>query len=308
MTDHQATTTTATDQPLEFTGERYTPEIHGNIELEHRHRYVMAGELVVGKTVLDIACGEGYGSAMLAEVARSVIGVDIAAEAIEHASERYTRGNLQFLTGSCTEIPMAGASVDVVVSFETIEHHDQHDEMLAEVKRVLRPDGVIIISTPDKLEYGAENNEPNPHHVKELTKAEFIEVLSRKFQNVSVYSQRVVYGSTIVQDRPSAFVNYVWQNGRLASKIGLLRTIYYIAMASDAALPLLGNSLFETVVQHVEPSVAEIAQKQAVAEAERVKGLLQKCDGSIAELNAHIAALSDSLTNSLKRLSATNTF
>ncbi|HEY0465678.1 MAG TPA: methyltransferase domain-containing protein, partial [Polyangiaceae bacterium] len=74
--------------PLAWTGERFTPEVHGVIELEHVHRYLLARELVKGKRVLDIACGEGYGSALLASVAREVTGVDVAPECIAHASKR----------------------------------------------------------------------------------------------------------------------------------------------------------------------------------------------------------------------------
>ena len=85
-----------TDSHLEWTGERYLPEIGGTIALEHIHRYLMARELAKDKDVLDIACGEGYGSVMLAEIARHVSGVDISAEAVAHATEKYQKENLQF--------------------------------------------------------------------------------------------------------------------------------------------------------------------------------------------------------------------
>src|SRR5687768_2473380 len=126
-------------QALDFTGERYVPEIRGDIALEHLHRYLLAKQLVAGKTVLDIASGEGYGSSILAESAFKVAGVDISREAVSHAQAKYRAENLEFLLGSCSVIPLSDASVDVVVSFETIEHHDEHELMIKEIKRVLRP-------------------------------------------------------------------------------------------------------------------------------------------------------------------------
>ena len=121
---------------------------HGDIELEHLHRYAIARDLAYGKDVLDIACGEGYGSELLATVARKVTGVDISEEAIAHAARKYVRPNIAFAVGSCACIPLAEANVDLVVSFETIEHHDRHLEMMQEIGRVLRPTGVLIISSP----------------------------------------------------------------------------------------------------------------------------------------------------------------
>src|SRR6187431_2556894 len=107
---------------LEWTGERYLPEVDGEISLEHVHRYLIARELAHNKRVLDIACGEGYGADILAGAATQVVGVDIAEKAVSHASSRYIRPNLQFKQGTCHAIPLADSSVDLVVSFETIEH------------------------------------------------------------------------------------------------------------------------------------------------------------------------------------------
>lgn len=132
---------------MEFTGERFVPEVHGNIELEHLSCYLQACEFASGKIVLDIASGEGYGSAMLASKADKVIGVDISIEAVKHARTRYKNENLEFKVGTCNDIPLPDASVDFVVSFETIEHHDQHEEMMHEIKHVLRPGGMLLIST-----------------------------------------------------------------------------------------------------------------------------------------------------------------
>ena len=138
-------------EELNFTGERYVPGIKGDIEIEHLHRYALALELSKGKNVLDIASGEGYGSYLLSMLAKSVVGVDISKEAILHSSMKYIKSNLTFLCGSADRIPCESHSFDLVVSFETIEHHDKHEEMLQEIKRVLKPDGILILSSPEKL-------------------------------------------------------------------------------------------------------------------------------------------------------------
>src|SRR5690242_16503908 len=103
---------------MEFTGERFVPTETGEIRHEHLHRYAWCSRLVRDKDVLDIACGEGYGSAMLARLARSVTGVDIALDAVQHATERYHDiPGLRFTCGNAAQVPLADQSVDVVVSF-----------------------------------------------------------------------------------------------------------------------------------------------------------------------------------------------
>src|SRR5215831_12932640 len=105
---------------MEFTGERYVPEMEGQIKYEHLHRYALCLQLVAGKTVLDIASGEGYGAALLATSAKFVTGVDIDSRSVEHAKHLYYKPNLTFLTGCCENVPAPDNSFDVVTSFETI--------------------------------------------------------------------------------------------------------------------------------------------------------------------------------------------
>ena len=169
----------------------------GNIRLEHLHRYLLARELSHGRRVLDIACGEGYGSDLLAEVASSVVGVDIVAEVVQHARIRYQRPNLAFAAGSCAAIPLADGSIDVVVCFETLEHHDQHDQMMREVTRVLRPDGLLIISSPDRHEYSEVPGYRNPFHAQELDRSEFARLLESHFSHVRLIGQRIRAGSIV---------------------------------------------------------------------------------------------------------------
>src|SRR2546421_2318665 len=162
---------------LPWTGERYVPSLAGDIAHEHLHRYALAARLAADKVVLDVASGEGYGSALLARTARAVIGVDIDPAAVAHAGQAYPRSNLTFRVGTCWGLPVPDGSVDLVVSFETLEHHDRHVEMMVEVRRVLRPDGAFICSTPDRVAYSDLPGYKNPYHVRELTAAQFDELL-----------------------------------------------------------------------------------------------------------------------------------
>jgi ubiquinone/menaquinone biosynthesis C-methylase UbiE len=197
------------ESQLPWTGERYVPQLTGQIQLEHVHRYLLAREYAKDKDVLDIASGEGFGSAILANTARTVIGVDISAEAVKHASVCYQIGNVEFRQGSCTEIPLDNNSIDLVVCFETIEHVDEHKATMAEIKRVLRSGGILIISSPDKKEYSILPNYHNPFHVRELFKEEFEDLLQTYFKNVALLSQRIIYGSGILPEgRPVAFIGY----------------------------------------------------------------------------------------------------
>ena len=244
-----------TDAPaLPFTGERYVPEVGGNLQLEHLHRYLLAARVAAGRAVLDIACGEGYGSAMLASVAASVTGVDSSQEAIAHAQERYRSGNLDFRQGSCAAIPLPDASVDVAVSFETIEHHDQHEAMMREIKRVLRPGGALVISSPDKLEYSDRPQYRNPHHVRELYRDEFAGLLGAFFRNHAIYGQRVMYGSTIFGEANAEETGcFERAGGKLQYVRGVPRAVYLVAVASDAELPALACGLLEQPIGEAEP-------------------------------------------------------
>jgi len=258
---------------MEFTGERFVPEVHGNIELEHLHRYLQACQIAARKEVLDIASGEGYGSAMLANKASKVIGVDISAEAVNHARKRYNKENLEYMIGSCADIPLPDASVDMVVSFETIEHHDQHEKMMQEIMRVLRPTGVLLISSPDKYHYSVEPGFSNPYHIKELYQHEFKQLLGSYFKYVTYFGQRVIYGSGIfAESLPTPLLSY-WQESEFIREIpGIPKPIYWIALASNAELPKLAAGVLEQPIND-----SEIIQSWGRIVAER--------DGQIANLN-----------------------
>ena len=184
---------------LEPTGERYLPWLEeASIGYEHVHRYAYATQFVQNKRVLDLACGEGYGSYLLAKTAKSVAGIDIDNNTIKHARNKYIKQNLEFRVGSITEVPIGGESIfDVAVCFEALEHIEDHQKLLSEVKRLLTPEGVFIVSTPNKTVYSDEPQYNNPFHVHELYFDEFRELLEKYFKNVKFLGQRIYCNSNI---------------------------------------------------------------------------------------------------------------
>jgi SAM-dependent methyltransferase len=239
---------TAPLQPLEWTGERLTTAASGQVEIEHLHRYFLARELCRGLDVLDVASGEGYGSALLAQVARSVIGVELSDDAVAHASTAYVAPNLRFQQGDARNLPLADASVDAVVSFETIEHFYEHEQFIAEIRRVLRPGGLLIISSPEPSVYSPTGSSANPYHVRELTRAEFENLLRSVFPHLDILAQRPMLGSALIaDDRAGASRTITFErrgDNHYEMNRNLARPPYIIAIASDEAIPAAPNSLF----------------------------------------------------------------
>jgi SAM-dependent methyltransferase len=188
---------------LAFTGERFVPGAKGEIWIEHWHRYHFAARWCAGKRVLDVACGEGYGTALLARHAAHVTGADISAEAIAHARNRYgSLANAKFVEASCTALPLDDASVDVAVSFETIEHIAAQAEFIEELARVLKPGGVLVLSCPNKLEYSDKRGFINEFHVKELYRDELEALVAARLPEVAWYGQRPSFFSVIAPESP----------------------------------------------------------------------------------------------------------
>ncbi len=176
---------------MEFTGERMIlGAVDKELETEHLDRYRFAEQFVSGKTVLDAACGSGYGTKMLAGTAENVTGIDISKEAIEYAGMLYKADNISYVIGTVSDLPFPDMSFDVVVSFETIEHIDRDTQILFldEIKRVIKREGILIISTPNKAVYDERGT--NRFHVDELSYNEFKAVLEDRFNNVCFFSQK----------------------------------------------------------------------------------------------------------------------
>ncbi|WP_125722356.1 class I SAM-dependent methyltransferase [Flavobacterium ustbae] len=216
-----------------WTGERLETFILTRDAIEHLHRYAIVSDYITNKVVLDIACGEGYGSNLMSKDASFVYGVDIDDDTIGKAKLKYNEENLEFRVGSADKIPLESNSVDVVVSFETLEHHDKHEEMMLEVKRVLRKDGILIISTPDKLHYSDDRNFNNKFHIKELYKNDFKELVLRHFHKMQLLTQVYCGGISSIQDESNQMEVNVFSGNYSTIKNEFIKPLYLIIIASD---------------------------------------------------------------------------
>ena len=226
---------------LEWTGERFLPWIEeALVAYEHLHRYAFASRFVAGKRVLDIGSGEGYGTFLLAQSASFAAGIDVDLPTIEHSASKYRRDNLDFVAASAIQLPF-DKPFDVVVCFETLEHVENQEGLLSEARRLLEPDGLLIVSTPDKQTYSDDPHFDNPFHAHELYFEEFQDLLGRHFKETRFLGQRVYPTSNIWPlDDPegSGFAEYIIE--RSSSEFGLAKSkkpdpVYYIGLASNTS-------------------------------------------------------------------------
>jgi SAM-dependent methyltransferase len=183
---------------VEGTPERFVPELmHGElVEAEHLARYWWASTLVEGKVVLDAGCGVGYGSNILARSgARQVIAVDAASAALE-AAQADVHPSVRLLQGDVRRLPLDDGSCDVVVCFEVIEHLDDPEVALDEFARVLSPDGVLAVSSPNRNVYVPGN----PHHKHEFVPEELEAALANRFGYVRLHRQHDWIASALLDD------------------------------------------------------------------------------------------------------------
>ncbi|MBW8368783.1 MAG: class I SAM-dependent methyltransferase [Arenimonas sp.] len=258
---------------LPFTGERYTPECALEIATEHWHRYAFARALAPGRRVLDAACGEGYGSALMAHSGGDVLGLDIGADAVAHARTRYAGiPGLRFEQADATALDAwVDASFDVILSFETLEHVRDQERMLDGFARLLAPGGLLLVSTPDRRTYTDLTGQVNPHHVRELYREEFETLLSSRFPARRLYGQKNLFQSVLWSLDGSgggAQASTLAADDRLVDGVGPAPMYYLAACAHDeatvASLPAL--SLFGDAAESVYADYrAEIARNRAAA-------------------------------------------
>lgn len=222
------------------TEERYSP---GFFDLctgyEHIHRYLFALQYTRGKKVLDLACGEGYGSALIARSACEVIGMDICADTIHRARGLYSHPNLVFTIGSMESIPLQD-TFDVIICFEAIEHIENHDLLCKEVKRLLKQEGIFILSTPNKWVYSENGKTNNPYHLKELDLNELQALLAHYFSYQYLYGQKTVTASRIFSLHASHLVceERILMDEHAFCQTGEEEPLprYFIALASEQHL------------------------------------------------------------------------
>jgi 2-polyprenyl-3-methyl-5-hydroxy-6-metoxy-1,4-benzoquinol methylase/glycosyltransferase involved in cell wall biosynthesis len=228
---------------------------------EHLHRYAYALQFVNDKRVLDLGCGEGYGSWILAQAAKDVVGIDRDNHIVEHAQTTYKKDNLKFVLGNVEELPFCSSDFDIVVCFEVIEHIIAQEECMVEVRRVLRDDGILLISSPVKPDTRKEDS-LNPFHLKELTAGEFEELLCKNFEHVRVMGQKVVLVSDIRDfsgvDRTSHCIQLFYERNdndyvRILNESKNRRPDYLLAIASDKDI----NSPTKSVLMNVADNEVE---------------------------------------------------
>jgi ubiquinone/menaquinone biosynthesis C-methylase UbiE len=230
---------------MKYTGERSFIDQLNEDTIEHLHRYAFAKEFVKNKIVVDIASGEGYGAHILSTDASQVTGIDVSSEAIKHANNKYKKNNLIYIQGAADTIPLENDSVDIVTSFETLEHHDKHEEMIQEIIRILKADGILILSTPDKLNYTDIPQNINKFHVKELYEQEFIDLIQGHFEHTHFLKQKMSFSSFITQIEPSVFYEFQGNAQKIVSNQGINSQLYNITVASNVQLPDTFSSSFD---------------------------------------------------------------
>jgi len=220
--------------------ERFVPEeFRGKlVEAEHQARYRWAARIAGDAEVLDAACGVGYGVAILAAAgARRVVGLDRSSEAVLNARERAGEAG-EFVLGDLRRLPFEDASFDLVTCFEAIEHVVDGDEVLDELRRVLRPDGVLLVSSPNRDVF----TPGNPHHVHEYTPEELRAALAARFAQVRLHRQQAHLASLLSGDQAFDAVGGEEQLVAEVRKLTAAREeLYTVAVASDATPPELGD-------------------------------------------------------------------
>jgi len=282
-----------------FTGERFLPSCRGEIAYEHWHRYAFARRWVQGKRVLDAACGEGYGTALLASVASSAVGIDVDFATITHARATYGEGmRVRFMATSCTGLPLPSASFDVIVSFETIEHleAEEQPDMLSEFARVLAPEGILIISSPNRRLYSDARGYANSYHLQELYREDLAKLLGRRFPAQRWYHQRIACWSGIWSENPQPAGDEPRGARALEAWIGdganvvpyeAPEGMYFIVVAARDAKALPDEPASLSLFTEVDESELKRADDNA-REVLRLDALLRESNEAVARHTGHI--------------------
>ncbi len=232
---------------LEFTGERLVTDFYSYGTIEHLHRYSIAAKhLRNDMVVLDVACGEGYGTYMLSKCVKKAIGVDISNQAIEHAKNKYVADNLVFINSNALQIPLESNQFDTIISFETLEHLVEHDKLIEEYKRLLKSTGLLILSTPDKRFYSKDV--PNPFHLKELDLEELDFLMSKYFAYTNYIYQKTVHASMIFNPNSGSIMNqYSGDFERIIYNPNVIGQEFVICFATNLKNQslILGDSIFD---------------------------------------------------------------
>jgi ubiquinone/menaquinone biosynthesis C-methylase UbiE len=284
---------------VEEVPERYVPGLMRGalVEAEHLGRYLWAGQIAAGKRVLDAGCGMAYGCRILSAAGASQVdGVDIA-PAILDAARSTMPENCRLQVADVGSLPFADDAFDLVVCFEVISHVQEPDRVLAELARVLAPDGVLVVSSPNREVYPAGN----PHHCHEFTPAQLQASLGRHFGQIRLTPQQP-WNATVIGGRRNAGQEpSVVEPCRVYATLQLQdgRETYSIAVASNAELPqlddtaVLANDLefrqwlenFDTQRRYIDDLEFRLAAAEsAAAERAEIRRQLLASEQQLAEL------------------------
>lgn len=193
-----------------FTGERVVindavKKNYADVLEEHLNRYKLAQKFVKGKRVLDAACGAGYGTQMLQVAGASyVLGVDIDEASLSNARKTYAHDVIEYAYGDVNKLDLENESFDVVVSFETIEHIKDGSVWIKESSRLLKDDGIFIVSTPNRSIANPAaffmEQPRNPYHKYEYTTTELVGELLKEYDILELYGQTFTPDYTAFQN------------------------------------------------------------------------------------------------------------
>lgn len=219
---------------------------------EHQARYEFAKKFVAGREVVDCAAGDGTGSYIFTkEGARRVLAFDISEKAIENNRKKYQLDNLVFQTAEAVKLPVPEKSADIFISLETIEHLAGDLAFLAEVKRVLRENGVFICSTPNRRVTNPGRNisaKPwNKFHVREYDFMEFKNLLSLFFEEIKFYGQNPVWPKMVKWKIKLARV-FSWRPVVFFSQIAKLPRLWFDRPEKRAVTEMSADREYEYMV------------------------------------------------------------
>ena len=285
--------------PFEFIDvESHRSTEWGDMQLEHIYKYLSVQTIVQDKVVLDIDCGNGCGSILLAKNAKLVVGIDTAQEKVDYASTSCGATNIQFLQGDATHLEFGDGSFDVVVSFQTLEYWAAQEQMLSELSRVLRPDGILIISSPNKFTYSKMDE-----GFKRFDLQVFTELLWQKFKSIRHYGQRIQFESIINPITEDSNEFLAW--AEIGQKTGKVTTpskesVCFFAICAKSVNVLMPN-LEASILNFDGFEIANQLANLRITENDHNQ-LIQNLRSSLAKSSEEIIDLRDALEKSNQEL------
>lgn len=188
---------------MEFTGERIIPDVDDLNYMFIRHVVVyehVANKIDAKDIILDLGCGEGYGSNLLSTRASFILGTDYDYDTLHHAKGKYAKNNLLFIQSSGNLQPFKDNAFDVICSLQVIEHIEEDQSYLSEIARTINDKGVVFISTPNKLTFSPDSVVGNPFHIREYRPGELSDLLSQFFAEVVIYGLSIKSDSRIISE------------------------------------------------------------------------------------------------------------